>query len=130
MEHWQSEKVYLEIENNVLPVEPGKGYTLSLSDYDRTDQTEAGTVIREVTRIDIPSISVSFDCDVEMMKEMRSYKNKASLQVKYFDVLSNSDDGLSSTKMYITNYKEVMLADTNDGGIWRVTFDLEDLGDV
>ncbi len=130
MEHWQSEKVYLEIENNVLPVEPSKGYEIYFSDYDRTDQTEAGTTVREVTRLNIPSISVVFQCDAEMLKEMRSYKNKPSVTVKYYDVTSASEDQLSTDSMYVTNYKEVMLADTNDGGIWKVTFDLEDLGDV
>lgn len=50
-----SDKIYLQIENNTLPVEPAKGYTLNLSDSDRKDTTEAGTTIREVTRLNIPS---------------------------------------------------------------------------
>lgn len=128
MEHWQSDKVYLKIENNVLPVEPGKGYSLSLSDYDRTSQTEAGTTVREVTRADIPSISVTFDCDKEMLIEMRGYKSKASVAVKYFDPSETNE--LKNDLMYVTNYKEQMLADTKDGGIWKISFDLEDLGDV
>ena len=128
MEHWQSDKVYLKIENNVLPVEPRKGYSLSLSDYDRTSQTEAGTTVREVTRADIPSISVTFDCDKEMLTEMRGYKSKASVSVKYFDPSETNE--LKDDLMYVTNYKEQMLADTRDGGIWKISFDLEDLGDV
>lgn len=128
MESWESDKVYLKIEDNVLPVEPGKGYSISLSDYDRTSQTEAGTTVREVTRIDIPSISVSFDCDKEMLKEMRSYKSKSSVTVKYFDPFET--DELKEDLMYITNYKEQMLADTKDGGFWKISFDLEDLGNV
>lgn len=128
MEYWESDKVYLQIENNVLPVEPGKGYSLGLSDYDRTSQTEAGTTIREVTRMDVPSISVSFDCDVKMLKEMKSYKSKPSVLVKYFD--ASSENGLKEDVMYVTNYKEQMLADTLDGGIWKVSFNLEDLGNV
>lgn len=128
MESWESDKVYLKIEDNILPVEPGKGYSISLSDYDRTSQTEAGTTVREVTRIDIPSISVSFDCDKEMLKEMRSYKSKSSVIVKYFDPFET--DELKEDLMYITNYKEQMLADTKDGGFWKISFDLEDLGNV
>lgn len=120
------EKVYLKIDNNILPVEPNKGYTLNLKDYDRKDTTEAGTVVREVTRLDIPSISVTLECDVEMLKEIRGYKSKSSVAVNYF----SPSTGLSLDTMYVDGYKETMLADTEDGGIWKVEFNLEDLGDV
>ena len=123
-----ADRIYLQIENNILPVEPNKGYTLNLSDVDRKDTTEAGTTIREVTRVDIPSISVSFECNIKMLKEMRGYKTKPSVSVKYFDPLSINE--LKEDIMYVDGYKETMLADTEDGGFWKVEFSLEDLGDV
>ena len=122
------DKIYLKIDNDVLPVEPNKGYSLSLSDYDNVNKTEAGTSIREVTRVDIPSISVSFDCDAEMLRDMRKYKSKASVSVEYYDPSKSGD--LNKDEMFVTGYSEQMLADTNDGGIWRVKFNLEDLGNV
>lgn len=122
------EKVYLKIGENVLPVEPEKGYTLSLQDSDSTNQTEGGTTVRDIVRMNIPSISVSFDCDKEMLLEMRSYKVEPSLDVEYFDPVESNE--LQKDSMYVTNYSEKMLADTEDGGIWRVTFNLEDLGNV
>ena len=122
------EKVYLKISGNVLPVEPEKGYTLSLQDSDSTNQTEGGTTVRDIVRMNIPSISVSFDCDKEMLFEMRSYKAEPSLDVEYFDPVESNE--LQKDSMYVTSYSEKMLADTEDGGIWRVTFNLEDLGNV
>lgn len=122
------EKVYLKISGNVLPVEPEKGYTLSLQDSDSTNQTEGGTTVRDIVRMNIPSISVSFDCDKEMLLEMRSYKTEPSLDVEYFDPVESNE--LQKDSMYVTSYSEKMLADTEDGGIWRVTFNLEDLGNV
>lgn len=122
------DKIYLKIDNDVLPVEPNKGYSLSLSDYDNVNKTEAGTSIREVTRVDIPSISVSFDCDAEMLRGMRKYKSKPSVLVEYYDPSKSGD--LSEDEMYVKGYSEQMLADTDDGGIWRVKFNLEDLGNV
>lgn len=122
------EKVYLKINGNVLPVEPEKGYTLSLQDSDSTNQTEGGTTVRDIVRMNIPSISVSFDCDKEMLLEMRSYKAEPSLDVEYFDPVEINE--LQKDSMYVTSYSEKMLADTEDGGIWRVTFNLEDLGNV
>lgn len=121
-----SEKVYLKIEDNVLPVEPNKGYVLNLSDYEKTSSTEAGTKVREVTRTNIPNISVTLECDVEMLTEMRSYKSMPSVSVKYFDPVA----GLKENIMYVNGYKETMLADTEDGGFWKVEFNLEDLCDV
>ena len=122
------EKVYLKISGNVLPVEPEKGYTLSLQDSDSTNQTEGGTTVRDIVRMNIPSISVSFDCGKEMLLEMRSYKAEPSLDVEYFDPVESNE--LQKDSMYVTSYSEKMLADTEDGGIWRVTFNLEDLGNV
>ena len=122
------EKVYLKIGENVLPVEPEKGYTLSLQDSDSINQTEGGTTARDIVRMNIPSISVSFDCDKEMLLEMRSHKAEPSLDVEYFDPVESNE--LQKDSMYVTNYSEKMLADTEDGGIWRVTFNLEDLGNV
>lgn len=122
------EKVYLKINGNVLPVESEKGYTLSLQDSDSTNQTEGGTTVRDIVRMNIPSISVSFDCDKEMLLEMRSYKTEPSLDVEYFDPVESNE--LQKDSMYVTSYSEKMLADTEDGGIWRVTFNLEDLGNV
>ena len=122
------EKVYLKISGNVLPVEPEKGYTLSLQDSDSTNQTEGGTTVRDIVRMNIPSISVSFDCDKEMLLERRSYKAEPSLDVEYFDPVESNE--LQKDSMYVTSYSEKMLADTEDGGIWRVTFNLEDLGNV
>ena len=130
MQWWESNKVYLKIDGNVLPVEPGKGYDLSLSDYDRTEPTEAGTKVREVVRMDIPSISVSFDCDRSMLQEMRTYKKKPSVVVDYFDPTISNGTDLKQNMMYVAQYKETMLADTEDGGIWKVSFNLEDLKDV
>ena len=95
---------------------------------DNVNKTEAGTSIREVTRVDIPSISVSFDCDAEMLRDMRKYKSKPSVLVEYYDPSKSGD--LSEDEMYVKGYSEQMLADTDDGGIWRVKFSLEDLGNV
>lgn len=126
---WESDKVYLKIGDTALPVEPNKGYNLSLDDFDHINTTEAGTKMREVIRMNIPTITVSFECDTEMLQSMRTYKSAASVTVSYYDP-SDTVDGLAQATMYVTNYNEVMLADTSSGGIWRVNFKLEELDSV
>lgn len=128
LEWWESDKKYLVINDETLPVEPSKGYTLDLSDYERVDKTEAGTSTRILTRSGIPSISVKFDCNKEMLQTMRSFRALASVTVQYFD--PDATNELKTSLMYVTEYQETMLADTRDGGIWSVSFKLEDLEDV
>lgn len=127
---WESDKVYLKIGTTVLPVEPQKGYSLTFNDYDHIQTTEAGTRVREVIRMNVPTISVNFECDATMLAEMRSYKNLASVTVSYYDPDSSNTSGLLQAIMFVTKYSETMLADTSSGGIWRVSFNLEDLDDV
>lgn len=122
--------VYLRINGIVLPVEPHKGYEVSYEDYTGVDEkTEAGTRIRDVVREGIPSISVSFDCNLEMLNQMRYFKRQGYLEVEYFDSSSPSV-GLVNDYMFIDGYKEVLSGDIKEGGIWKVSFTLEDLGYV
>lgn len=129
MSWWESDVVYLKINDDVLPVEPHRGYEVSFSDYDSISKTEAGTSVRWVGRLNIPTISVNFDCDLEMLVKMRSYKSQATLNVKYFDP-NDVVDYLKEEIMFVSGYKEKLLADTNDKGIWNVSFTLEDIKDV
>ena len=126
MEHWESDVIYLKINDDVLPVEPHKGYEVNFNDYQSVNQTEAGTTTRDLVRGDIPTITVSFDCDYVMLQNMRRYKSELSLNVYYYSPYSVLEHHL----MYVTNYKERLLADTSNGGIWQVGFTLEDLESV
>lgn len=123
-------KIYLQINGTTLPVEPSKGYTIEYTDGDSILKTEAGTKNRVIRRLDIPHISVSFDCNKTMLLQMRSYKSQFSVNVSFYD---SSKDDMTDEVMYITGYSEKMLSeDSNDDdndnfGIWRVSFDLEDI---
>lgn len=131
MAKWGTDKTYLKINNNPLPVEPDKGYTITILDYEQVDETEAGTSVRNLVRTDIPFISVKFMCDKKMLKELREFKVSLSLDVYYFDpTVGVNEDNLKYALMYITNYSEVFKADTKDGGIWSVSFDLKFLDEV
>ncbi len=128
-----SSRIYLEIDGVVLPVEPKRGMDITLSDGEVVGETEAGTFKRSVYRTDIPSISVKFWCNLEMLQQMRSFKDETSVTVRFFDPMQDEDsngDTLKSELMYVTGFKQKMLADTSDGGFWEVSFDLEDLRDV
>lgn len=126
MEWWDSEVVYLKINDDILPVEPHKGYEVDFKNYEVINNTEAGTKTRNLVRSGIPTISVNLECDKVMLTDMRRYNKQLSLDVFYYSPYNVLEHEI----MFMTNYREKMLADTTDGGIWGVSFVLEDLESV
>lgn len=125
MEYFESEMVYLKINDDILPVEPHKGYEVNYESYEVVNSTEAGTKIRDLVRSNIPRISVNFDCNREMLQNMHRYRDSMQLDVYYYDPYKIFNHDI----MFVTNYKEKLLGDI-DGGIWQVSFILEDLENV
>ena len=89
--------------------------------------TEAGTTVRDVIREGIPSISVSLPVSVTWLKKLRKLKKEPYLNVEWM----NPETGvLSSGIMYMDDFKVSLKHDTSAGGLWMVSFSLEDLNDV
>ena len=125
MEHWESGMVYLKINDDILPVEPHKGYEVFYSSYETISKTEAGTTTRDMIRSSIPSIAVNFECNQEMLQNMHRYRDALQLDVYFYDPYKIFNHNL----MFVTGYKEKLLGDVK-GGIWSVSFTLEDLESV
>ena len=125
MEHWESDMQYLKINDDILPVEPHKGYEVDYSSYENINATEAGTSTRDIVRTNIPKISVNFECNEEMLRDMHRYRDALQLDVYYYDPHNVFKHNL----MYVSNFKEKLLGDIK-GGIWKVSFTLEDLENV
>lgn len=128
----ESGVVYLKINNVEIPVEPHKGYEVEYTDCENVNETEGGTVVRDVVRLNIPTISVSYDCNKSMLMQIKNFKNTFFLDVKFYEPSNVPDEeyNLRNVRMYMTNYKEKMLADISPGGIWRVDFVLRYLEDI
>lgn len=132
MEHWQSGIVYLKINDVEIPVEPHKGYEVDYRDCENIVETEGGTITRDVVRMNIPTINVSYDCDKSMLMQIKNFKNMFFLDVKFYEPSNVPDEeyNLRNVRMYMTNYKEKLLADVLAGGIWRVSFTLNYMEDI
>lgn len=121
-------QTYLKINGVALPVQKDD-YSVEYSDVvaDSGGVTEAGTTIRDVIREGVPSISVSIPVSITWLKKLRKMKKEPSLSVEWFD----PDTGLLSTGiMYMDDFKVSLEHDTGSGGLWTVSFSLEDLDDV
>ena len=121
-------QTYLRINGTALPVQKDD-YSVDYSDVvaDSGGVTEAGTTIRDVIREGVPSISVSIPVSLTWLKKLRKMKKEPYLNVEWFD----PDTGeLSSGTMYMDSFKVSLEHDTRSGGLWTVSFSLEDLNDV
>ena len=121
-------QTYLRINGVALPVQKDN-YTIDYRDViaDSGGVTEAGTTIRDVIREGVPSISVTIPVSLTWLKKLRRMKQEPYLSVEWL----NPETGrLSSGVMYMDGFKVSLAHDTSSGGLWTVSFSLEDLDDV
>ncbi|MBQ6120883.1 MAG: hypothetical protein IJI59_03965 [Clostridia bacterium] len=121
-------QTYLKINGTALPVQKDD-YSVDYSDVvaDSGGVTEAGTTIRDVIREGVPSISVTIPVSVAWLKRLRKLKKQPQLNVEWLDPETGE---LSTGVMYMDGFKVSLEHDTSEGGLWSVSFSLEDLNDV
>ena len=121
-------QTYLRINGVALPVQKDN-YTIDYRDViaDSGGVTEAGTVIRDVVREGVPSISVTIPVSLTWLKKLRRMKREPYLTVEW---LNPETGGLSTGIMYMDGFRVSLAHDTSGGGLWTVAFSLEDLDDV
>ena len=121
-------QTYLKINGKALPVQKDD-YSIDYNDViaDSGGVTEAGTTIRDVIREGVPSISVTLPVSAAWLKKLRAMKKEPYLNVEWFDPDSGE---LASGIMYMDGFKVSLEHDTGNGGLWTVSFSLEDLNDV
>ncbi|BFL48177.1 hypothetical protein [Lactonifactor longoviformis] len=114
---------YLVFDGMPLPLPDS--YEVSMEDVeaDSGGETEAGTVQRDVVRLGIVSISVSFSVSSKWLKLLTGFKQKDKIGVEYFDT-----ETLESKKaeMFIDGYKAGLVKDTSYKGLWKVSFMLRE----
>ena len=121
-------QTYLKINGTALPVQKDD-YSIDYSDVvaDSGGVSEAGTTIRDVIREGVPSISVNLPVSRTWLKKLRRLKKEPYLDVEWL----NPETGEMSTGvMYMDGFKVSLEHDTGSGGLWTVSFRLEDLNDV
>ena len=121
-------QTYLKINGKALPVQKDD-YSIDYNDViaDSGGVTEAGTTIRDVIREGVPSISVTLPVSAAWLKKLRAMKKEPYLNVEWMDPETGE---LSSGIMYMDGFKVSLKHDTSGGGLWMVSFSLEDLSEV
>ena len=117
-------QTYLKINGAALPVQKDD-YSVDYSDVvaNSGGVTEAGTTIRDVIREGVPSISVTLPVSLSWLKRLRAMKREPYLDVEWLDPETGQ---LSSGVMYMDGFKVSLEHDTSAGGLWTVSFKLEE----
>ncbi len=121
-------QTYLRINGTALPVQKDD-YSVEYNDVvaDSGGVTEAGTTIRDVIREGVPSISISLPVSRAWLKKLRRLKKEPYLDVEWLDPETGD---MTTSVMYMDGFKVSLEHDTSNGGLWTVSFSLEDLNDV
>ena len=90
---------------------------------DSGGETEAGTTQRDVVRLGVVSISVTFSLSPKWLKVLTGFKQKEKLSVDYFDTETLE---IKRTEMFIDGYKASLVKDTSYKGLWKVSFTLKE----
>ena len=114
---------YLTIDGMPLPLPDSYEVQMADVEADSGGETEAGTTQRDVVRMGVVSIPVTFSVSAKWLKVLTGFKQKEKLSVDYFDMETLE---MKRTEMFIDGYKASLVKDTSYKGLWKVSFTLKE----
>ena len=90
---------------------------------DSGGETEAGTVQRDVVRLGVVSIPVSFSVSAKWLQILTEFKQKEKISVGYFDTETLA---AKTAEMYVEGFMAALVKDTSRKGLWTVSFTLRE----
>ena len=115
---------YLAFDGTPLPPLPDS-YEVQMVDIeaDSGGETEAGTTQRDVVRLGVARISVSFSVSAKWLRLLTGFKQREKIGVDYFDTETLA---VKNAEMFIDGYKAGLVKDTSYKGLWKVSFTLKE----
>ena len=99
---------YLVFDGVPLPLPDS--YEVQMDDV----ETEAGTIQRDVVRLGVVSIPVSFSVSPKWLKVLTEFKQREKTVVEYFDTETLE---MKKTEMFVEGDKAVLVKDTSYKGL-------------
>lgn len=115
---------YLNFDGTDLPLPVSYEVEMNDVEADSGGETEAGTTQRDVVRLGVVNIAVSFSVSPKWLKLLTGFKQKEKIQVKYFDPQTC---GMKQAEMYVDGFKAKLEKDTSYKGLWSVGFTLKEM---
>lgn len=114
---------YLAFDGMALPLPDAYEVGMADVEADSGGETEAGTKQRDVVRLGVVSISVSFSVSARWLGLLTGFKQQEKIRVGYFDTETLA---VKTAEMYMEGYKAVLVKDTSGKGLWTVSFTLKE----
>lgn len=95
-------------------------YSLSIQNKETVNETEAGTVIRDIKRTGVPHLSVSSPVDDTWYQKLTQYSDDSSITFSYFDPNTLSSQTFSG---FMQNLKFDLVADLTKTH-WNASFEI------
>ena len=114
---------YLTFNGTALPMPDSYEVQMEDVEADSGGETEAGTVQRDVVRMGVVSIPVSFSISAKWLKTLTEFKHKEKITVGYFDTQTLA---VKTAEMYVDVDKAALVNDTSRKGLWMVSFTLRE----
>ena len=105
---------YLVFDGVPLPLPDSYEVQLADVEADSGGETEAGTTQRDVVRLGVVSIAVSFSVSPRWLKVLTGFKQREKISVGYFDTESLE---MKEAEMFIEGYKAMLVKDTSFKGL-------------
>ena len=102
-----------------FPLNKGS-YELSMLNEDKKNKTEAGTVIRDIQRLNVPHLSVSSVVDESWFQKLTTANGNASVTVSYFSPVTLA---VATFDGFVENLKYSLKADLSES-YWDVSFEV------
>lgn len=115
---------YLNFDGTDLPLPDSYEVEMSDVEADSGGETEAGTTQRDIVRMGVTEIAVSFSVSPKWLKLLTRFKQQEKIQVKFFDP---ETCGMKQAEMYVDGFKAKLEKDTSYKGLWTVGFTLKEM---
>ena len=110
---------YLAFDGTPLPLPDSYEVQMVDVEADSGGETEAGTTQRDVVRLGVVRIAVSFSVSAKWLR----FKQREKISVDYFDTETLA---VKNAEMFIDGYKAGLVKDTSYKGLWKVSFTLKE----
>ena len=114
---------YLKFDGTDLPLPTSYEVTMTDVEADSGGETEAGTIQRDVVRLGVVSIAVTFQVTQKWLRLLTGFKQREKISVDYFDTETAE---MKRTEMYVEGFRSRLEKDTSYKGLWTVSFTLKE----
>ena len=114
---------YLAFDGTPLPLPDSYEVQMVDIEADSGGETEAGTTQRDVVRLGVARIAVSFSVSAKWLRLLTGFKQREKISVDYFDTETLA---VKNAEMFIDGYKAGLVKDSSYKGLWKVSFTLKE----